>query len=490
MNKNTLTSLAACLVYIFCFSNSHASPWANPGDSSLRSDVEVLARYGLITGPVNNWPMSWKQITGNFYQADSMNLPPFVAAALMRVKDKIPKTTNVIAKAYISNEAEFFRGFEEKGRSKYSADVTLEYNLESTSFHLNGEYNNNGSGTSDVKLDGSYLSQDAGNWSAYIGAVNRWWGPGRETTTLLGTNARPMPSIGIRRIEPKAFQTKWLSWMGPWSWDIFVAKMEENRTISSSVFVGMKLGFEPIENFEVGIARALMLCGDGRSCGFKQWTHGLIGFGDLDNTGPIAEQPGNQLAQIDLSYTFSLNKDKNLKLYAEGTAEDIHIVLPFQYARLIGISLYGPFSGNGDQFRLTAEYSDTTGSRAWFAGPHRKGTIYNHFIYTSGYRYFGRVIGHTLDSNSRYVSIKATVAKVEGLEYSVEYRNILVNSENNDRNQFSSTRERINSFSANLTVLTNFGKIQMDGRIMDNEINTPLENKVNFRAGLVWEIGF
>lgn len=490
MNKYKANFLTACIASLISTTSTHASPWANPGDNSLRSDVEVLARYGLITGPVNNWPMAWKQITGNFYKADSINLPSYVSAALRRVKDKIPQTINVKAKTYISNEAEFFRGFEEKGRSKYSADVTLEYNLENTSFHLNSEYNNNGIGNGNINLDGSYLSQDLGNWSAYIGSVERWWGPGKETTTILGTNARPLPSIGIRRVEPKAFQTKWLSWIGPWSWDIFIAKLEKNRTISSPTFLGMKLGFEPIDNLEIGLARTLMLCGEGRACGIKQWTYGLIGFGDLDNTGPVSEQPGNQLAQIDLSYTFPVNEDVNIKIYAEGTAEDISIVLPFQYARLAGASLYSPLGQNGDQLRLTAEYSDTTGSRAWFFGEHRKGTLYNHFIYTDGYRYFDRVIGHSLDSNSRYVSIKATITKVDGLEYSIEYKNIEINSENNNRNKLSFSREKINSLSANVTVLTEFGKIQLDGRIMDNEINTPLENEVNFRAGLIWEIGF
>jgi hypothetical protein len=487
---NRLTLPLICFTSLFYLSIAQASPWANPGDSSLRSDIEILAKFDLISGPVNVWPMSWKQITRNLYKADAMTLPPFVTAALRRVQAKIPTEINVRAKAYISNEAEFFRGFQEKGRSKYSAETTLEYNSENTTFHINGEYNDDGNGNSDANLDGSYLSHDLGNWSMYIGSVERWWGPGRETTSILSTNARPMPSVGIRRVEPKPFQTKWLSWMGPWSAELFVGKMDKNRHIPEPIFVGMRLNFEPIENFEVGLSRSLMLCGKDRPCGTKQWINGLIAIGDLDNTGPVAEQPGNQIAQIDLSYSFSLNDNVNLKLYAEGAAEDIHIVFPFRYSRLIGASIFGPIGDNGDQFRLTAEYTDTFGSLAWFFGENKKGVIYNHFIYHDGYRFYNQSIGQNLDSNSQSFSVNATLAKASGIVFNIKYKNMLINSENSIQNRLSVSREKINSVTLGAQIQTQIGRFTLNGRVMDNDINTPLQNEYNFRGGLIWEISF
>lgn len=486
MKKYKRILLSSLMTYSITLTPTVSSPWANPGDSSLRSDVELLSQYGLITGPVNNWPMSWKQITRDFHKAESANLPIFVERALERVNNKAPNNINVRAKAFYTNQVQFFRGFEEETRGETEIEGSFEFNLENTSVHIEGRYND----VNNFNLDGSYLSHEIGNWSAYIGSVDRWWGPGQETSTLLSTNARPLPSIGIRRVTPKPFKTKLLSWMGPWSWDIFVAKMEKDRSISSPVFMGMKLGFEPIENFEVGLARTLMLCGEGRACGFKQWTHGLIGFGDLDNIGPVAEQPGNQLAQIDLSYTFSLSEDVSVKLYAEGTAEDISIVAPFIYSRLVGATFHGPYGADGSQWKISAEASDTTGSKAWFFGKHRKGTLYNHFIYNTGYRYYDNVIGHALDSNSVYYSLKATILEASGFEYSIKYQNILVNTEEDFKNFLSASRERINSLSIHIARQTPIGKFRLDGRIMDNEINTPLEDQVNFRGGISWEVTY
>jgi hypothetical protein len=429
--------------------------------------------------------MSWKQITRNLHKADEMMLPSYVNIALMRVREKIPNKVNVKAKAYYTNKVDFFRGFEDSSRGKAEIESGVEFNMDDTSVHINASYNDN----QDFNLDGSYISHELGNWSAYVGSVERWWGPGRETTTLLSTNARPMASIGIRRVEAKPFQSKWLSWMGEWSGEIFISKMDKNRPIPKPIFVGMKFAFEPIKNFEVGLARTLMLCGEGRVCGSKQWIHSLIAVGDLDNKDPI-QQPGNQLAMLDLSYSFSLKENINVKLYAEGSAEDIVVVAPYTYSRLIGASFYGAVGNKGDQYRITTEYSDTVGSLVWFLGEQRKGVMYNHFIYLDGYRYYDKVLGHSLDSNSIYISLKTTLIKSNGWEYSLKYQNMLINTENNTKNHLSASRERINSLTLNMKAKTNFGEIQLNSQMMDNAINTPLENKFNVNIHASWAIEF
>ena len=487
LKKNILRLMS--LILFFGGTSSYASPWASPNDERLRSDVELLAKFGLVSGPINSWPISWKQITSSLYKAEEQNIPSYVSRALMRVNGKIPSEFNVKAKVYYSNKPKFFRGYEKTGRSDFLAESILEYNLDHTSIHLNAGYDNNG----EINFDDSYISQDLGNWSIYAGRVDRWWGPGKESSTLLSTNARPMPTIGIRRIEAVPFNSKWLNWIGAWQGEFFVSKMEKNRFVPSPVFVGMRLNFEPIKNFEVGLARTLMLCGEGRSCNFKSWSNGLIAIGDLDNATSsegFIEQPGNQLAMINLSYSLSLKENMNVKIYAEGTAEDVIVFLPYTYTRLLGASFYGPMGDGGDQYRITAEASDSTGSLAWFYGQHRKRVMYRHSIYKTGYRYHDKVIGSNIDSDSLYFSLKASLLKSNGWEYSLKYQNILINMDSSYVNQLSPQRERINSLGMNIIAQTNWGEFQLDGNLMDNNINTPLEDKVNFIFDLKWSIGF
>ncbi len=424
-----------------------ASPWAAVGDMQLRNDVEILARHGVISGPVNTWPISWKQITRNLSRSSEMNLPPYVRLAVMRVKGKIPGEFRTSVRIQATNNPAIVRGFAATARNDLDADAIAEYNSDSgTTVHIQGGYRK-GNGEDYAHLDGSYLSQDMGNWSAYVGAFDRWWGPGRESTLILSNNARPMPSIGLRRIEPKAFKTKWLSWMGPWQWDMFIAKMEKDRFIPNALIAGMRLSFEPIENFEVGLSRTMQLCGDGRPCGFSTWTKAFIVVGDLENR---AGDPGNQLASIDLSYTAGLGRMSNIKIYAEGTAEDEHIIVPFQFSRLIGATVFGAFGNDGASWRFTAEYTDTANTLVWLFGERRYNVMYEHSTYQTGYRYKGRAIGHTLDNDSKLISVVGQFKDANDWEYTVKYHRANINVDGAGKNTLSLARKDINIFEASI----------------------------------------
>ncbi|WP_417624793.1 capsule assembly Wzi family protein [Paremcibacter congregatus] len=467
-----------------------ASPWAAVGDMQLRNDVEVLARHGVIAGPVNTWPISWKQITRGLSRTGEMDLPAYVRLAAMRVKEKIPGEFRAAAHLQLTNNPAIVRGFAKTARNDLDASATFEYNNDDsgTTVHLEGGYRK-GDGEDYAHLDGSYLSQDWGNWSVYAGAFDRWWGPGRESTLILSNNARPMPSVGLRRIEPKAFESKWLSWIGPWQWDMFVAKMEEDRHIPNALVAGMRLSFEPLENFEVGLSRTMQLCGDGRPCGFNTWTRALISVGDLDNTG-TANEPGNQLASIDLAYSMAVGERTSLKLYAEGTAEDQNVVLPFQFAKLIGASLYGPYGDDGASWRLTTEYSDTTSRHAWLFGKRKNNTLYEHFIYKSGYRYKGRSLGHSLDNDSKLISVIVQYQGSNDWEYTAQYHYADINVDGNGKNTVSVPNKRISIFEVLLQRNIGFGKIKIDLRHSGKNISTLGSSSAFTSCGVLWSIKY
>lgn len=475
------------------FLSSHmvqASPWAAVGDMQLRNDVEILARHGVISGPVNTWPISWKQITRNLSRTAEMDLPSYVRLAAMRVKGKIPGEFRTVVRVQATNKPAIVRGFATAARNDLDADAIAEYNNSDsgTTIHIQGGYRK-GNGEDYAHLDGSYLSQDIGNWSVYAGAFDRWWGPGRESTLLLSNNARPMPSIGLRRIEPKAFETKWLSWMGPWQWDMFVAKMEKDRHIPNALIAGMRLSFEPIKNFEVGLSRTMQLCGDGRPCGFNTWTKALISIGNLDNTG-TADEPGNQLASIDIAYSMALGKNTSLRIYAEGTAEDQNVIMPFQYAKLLGASLYGAYGDNGANWRLTTEFSDTTSRLVWLFGKQRTNVIYEHFIYITGYRYKGRSIGHSLDNDSRLLSIVAQYQDTNEWEYTLKYNHARINIDGTGKFKVFLEKRNIDIFEASLQGDIGFGNIEIKGRFQDNKLNAPNIIPSKFDISVAWAINF
>ncbi|MBL4832201.1 MAG: capsule assembly Wzi family protein [Aliivibrio sp.] len=465
-----------------------ASPWAAVGDMQLRNDVEILARHGVISGPVNTWPISWKQITRNLSRTSEMALPAYVQHAAMRVKEKVPGKFRIAARLQATNNPAIVRGFGTTARNDLDMDATLEYNNSDsgTTLHLQGGYRK-GNGEDYAHLDGSYLSQDIGNWSVYAGAFDRWWGPGRESTLILSNNARPMPSAGLRRIEPKAFETKWLSWMGPWQWDVFVARTEAERVIPNSLFGGMRLSFEPVKNFQVGLSRTMQLCGEGRPCGFGTWTKAFIAVGEFENR---AGDPGNQLASIDLAYTMGVTKNTSLRIYAEGTAEDQNIVMPFQYAKLLGASYYGPYGDNMAQWRLTVEYTDTVSQHAWLFAQKNFNVIYEHSTYRTGYRVKGRSLGHSLDNDSRLLSMVAQFQDSNNWEYTAKFHNAKINIDGRGGNTVSLQSQKLNIFEASVKGNIGIGDVQVDVKYADDGI-LALGNEGSFvSVGFSWELRY
>lgn len=466
-------------------SKANSQQWASPGDTELRRDIELLKTYDIIDGPLNTWPISWKQITANINLNDDDHLPVHVMRAIDRVKAKIPrKGFYGSATLRATNEPKLIRGFSDTARSKADLSAGVGVTEENFEVHVNVNYRDQVT-NNHVNFDSSYAAMHLGNWSLYAGAMERWWGPGQENTLLLGTNARPMPSIGLRRNEPKAFKSKWLSWMGPWTWDMFVANMGDDRVIPDALMAGMRLGFEPINNLEVGLSRTLQLCGLNRPCDFNTWTKAIIAVGDLDNTG-TANEPGNQLASIDLSYSFNIGK-KSVKLYAEGTAEDEHVVVPFQYSRLIGAKVTSAIGEAGDMLTFNVELSDSGDVEAWFFGRRRPGVMYNHSIYGTGHRYDGRTIGHSLDTDSKLASLSAIYTRSGGDTYSIRFNIGTINWDDTLRNIVSAQRQKYKSVEISVSKNFEIGHFEVYGSIQSETLTLTQGVLPKFQGGMVWK---
>lgn len=488
-----IKKITILIALLFFPSFSYASPWAAVGDIGLRNDVEILARYGVISGPVNTWPISWKQITKNLSRTSEMELPAYVRAAAMRVREKVPNEFRIGVRIQATTRPAIIRGFEKTARNDLDGEVIAEYNGDSgTTVHIQGGFRN-GNNDNYAHLDGSYISQDFGNWSAYVGAFDRWWGPGEEGTLILSNNARPMPSIGLRRIESKPFNNKWLSWMGPWQWDMYIAKMEKERHIPNVVFAGMRLSFEPIKNFEVGLSRTLQLCGEGRPCGFNSWTKALISIGDLDNPTTDegrALEPGNQLANMEFSYTFSFSENMSMKLYADGTGDDFQYFIPFKYAKLIGLNIGGPYGSNGSAWKVTAEFSDTLSTHGWIIGTRQPNLIYEHHLYKTGYRYKGSSIGNSLDGDSSLLTISAVFTSYNDWNLGIKYQYAKISRDKQGWKSPVITREIINQVELNASGRTGLGDYNIKVRLHDDKPNSIHEKKFGVDVGMSWSISY
>lgn len=484
--------VAVALSFVVLSGGSWAGPWAEPGDRQLRNDIEILAQHGLIRGPITTWPLPWAQISSRLRADTGKPLPAHVRMALARVRSKMPSSGEfgrpvIKAEARGTNRAKLSRDFGDNARDDVDASVSAEMNWSSTSARVSVGYQ--GNDVDDVvSFDGSYLAFALGNWMVYGGWIDHWWGPGWASGLIVSTNSRPAPRIGLMRLNPRPFSTPLLSWLGPWQFNFFLGRLDDDeRVIRDPYYMGFRFAFEPWDNFEIGLSRAMMLCGDAQRCGFKTWTNVLIGVGNLDNPTDGTSDSGNQLGGGDFRWGIGLSDTLTLTLYGQLIGEDEKNFLPFKFAKLAGASLDGPWGTGGAHWRFITEYTDTA---AGLVRDTEYNVVYNHFRYGSGYRYHNRSMGDRLDGDSRAWSFTGLFTDAESWTWRANYERARINIDGTGIHGITSNAEKINIFEAGVQVPSRFGEFDLEVRYEDDRPNTPGESNSATAVELGWAASF
>ena len=242
----------------------------------------------------------------------------------------------------------------------------------------------------------------AGNWSIAASTQHRWWGPGWDGSVILSNNARPIPSLVIDRVFPDPFESKWLSWIGPWDLNVMFGQLESERQIPNAQFFGMRFTFRPLKSLEIGLSRTAQWCGDGRPCDISTFGDLILGRDNRGSQGVTTDsEPGNQLAGLDFRWARPI-LGLPVTVYGQFIGEDEAGGFPSRWLGQVG----GEWSGYvADRWstRLFAEFAGT--SCQFYESSEAFNCAYNHGIYQTGYRYRGNAIGHGIDNDARIISM-------------------------------------------------------------------------------------
>ncbi|MEY4358056.1 MAG: Glucose-6-phosphate isomerase, partial [Pseudomonadota bacterium] len=199
-----------------------ADPWLAPGNLALRQDVQLLADHGVIRSPAMTWPMSWPDIARDVLAAPvSVANDPLLEHALERVR-RAARDASVTGpgglewRAAASADPTPLRTFADVPREEGEVAVAMSVMSERIAGRIEVTAVANPQDGRAIRFDGSYLGFNVGNFMVSAGYMQRWWGPGFEGSLILGTNARPIPSVTIERNYTDPFETRWLKWLGPW----------------------------------------------------------------------------------------------------------------------------------------------------------------------------------------------------------------------------------------------------------------------------------
>lgn len=401
-----------------------AEPWVAPGDLRLRHDLQVLHDRGLLTGPSLSWPLSWPDIARDLIRIDAGSLSPAVAAIVTRVRRQLEREqrTDEISLAFAlagSVDPSELRTFAYTPREEGEATVSADWLGRRFAWKLAGTVVTDADDGQDFRPDGSYLGMSLGNWMLSAGYLERWWGPGWDGTLLLSTNARPVPSISIERQESTPMDVPVLSLLGPWRFLTFMGQLEGDRDYPDTLLFGMRIELRPLPSLQIAASRTAQWCGDGRPCDGGTFWDLITGN---DNDQDLAEQPGNQLAGFDVRWSWPGGRVP-LALYAQAIGEDEAGFMPSKYLGLFGAETWGEWRGG--TWRAHVEYADTACD--FPSDPPQSGCAYESSIYTDGYRYRGRVMGHSIDGDGEVIGIGGMLVDAAGREWRLLTRNVKLN---------------------------------------------------------------
>ncbi|MEO8315503.1 MAG: capsule assembly Wzi family protein [Pseudomonadota bacterium] len=399
------------------------------GDSRLRDDLSLLVDEGVVNLPVNEWPLARQDVADALSHVNATDMQE---GALRNALARVVAATTIHEDAAEWRIREVSATGGQPGLLRHEGTLGREnFELKTTGGATTDRYNITLSATGvldasdgqEIRFDGSDITVRWGNWLLSANQMDRWWGPGRDGSLILSNNARPMPALSLDRVRSLPVDLPVVRWLGPWRFSGFLGLMENHRPdVDRPLFMGMRLSFKPAPIFEFGMSRTAQFCGKGRRCDLKTFGRMLIGDDNRGMRGlpddPDAE-PGNQMAGFDVRVV-SPFRALPVALYAQEIGEDNSSTgIPERYLGLFGGETWFLLD-SGSVLRAHIEYANT--KVKWYNSEIEYDAAYRQGIFFAGYRYRGRNIGHTTDSDSETTSIGLSLTAAEGQRWAALFR--------------------------------------------------------------------
>lgn len=366
-------------------------------DEELRADLNWLNQQGVIQISTSTWPMSGDEIKRALTQAQAQT--PTQQKVIQSVQTKL-NAENSLLKAELfaeSDQKTIPQNFGDHQKAQYQAAVELNLGGENWDGRLrvNAEDKQQINNDQDVNVEGSYIAGKLWNQWLIAGQIPTYWGPGHDGSLIRGDASRPVYGFTAQRAEQNPFDTRWLSWIGPWQYQAFAGQLDDYSAVPDAKLVGLRLTAQPTSYLELGASRSIQWGGEGRPESFSSLWDAFVG--NKDNGGTGEADPSNQVAGFDARLNLQPLFDLPASLYAQYVGEDEAGGLPAKSMYLAGVDYSSSLKNM--PYQLYAEWVDTR------TNGNAKGISYNHSIYKDGYYQHGYSLGHALGGDGQMVSV-------------------------------------------------------------------------------------
>ncbi len=444
-----------------------ASPWAEVGDNQLRADIEIAAAAGLIDGVTSQWPLPWNSLYRRLRDADLSDASPQAQAAAARLLAEASAATrpgwSAEADIDLTNNPSVVRDFGSLGRGQGQSQASASYSSSDFAARLSlGGFEQDFGKGAKVDLDESYVAAKLGDEAlVYGGYLTHWWGPGWISALSLSNNARPVPQVGIQRLETSASSWPILDLLGPWQGEFFIGLLDGPRLQKDTVYDGLRFTFNPAPGVEIGLARTDEICGEDHPCSPAYYF-------ELDNS-PNNVNKTNDEGLIDLKFSHDL-WGLPVQAYMQLMNEDSSPVTHSGTSHLFGASAFVPTAGN--PLRLTLEWTSSVSTTDIFSfGSYIYGFSYSNGGYPDGMRYRGRTLGFSLDDDSKLLSLQAGWSDQAGrfYEFSLHHAEIGTPLTPAGNNIVSTQPVKLDMAEARVTLPFEHFRLDLSARLQDDQ---------------------
>ncbi len=401
---NRCGSMRAIVVAsVFAFESMAASarpsvPWTP--DLSARHAIELLVDEVGLELTTSQWPLPRDAVERALDE-----LPARLAPALDEARDRVRRE---LARSDASELSLTLRGSQETlagfgddatpGSSVGVRSATLKAPWLAAQLGARNDRAGGAQGGAKFRLDDTALVTEALGVQAQAWSHRSWWGPGWQSSLVLGSNAPALSGVGVQRASASRSDSPWLSWLGPWSAEMFLAQTEDVSDPANPYLMGQRLTVRPFSNLEIGLTRTAQWGGRGRSQTWKSFARMLAGTGvnaDTPDAQPL--DPANEMAGYDLR----LRCPTGVRCagYAQLIGEDRAGLWPSRFLGLYGIESW---SADGRE-RWFAEYTETA-CRTPIGRSGLKNCAYRNYAYPQGYTDAGRWMGAGVGPDSKLLT--------------------------------------------------------------------------------------
>ena len=404
--------------------------WANGlllNDENLRNDLNWLNHQGVIQISTSTWPLSEEAVIKAIQDANINNKTQqkVIESVLAHVKSQ---NESFRVNLFAETDPQYLpQKFGDNIKSQYQVGVQLKSSGENWAGQLKINTENDLIIDHDqkVNVEGSYLAGKLWNQWIVAGQIPTYWGPGHDGSLIRGDASRPVYGVTLQRADQAAFETKWLSWIGPWQYQVFAGQLDDYKAVPDAKLIGMRLTIQPLPYLEIGASRMLQWGGEGKLNSFSSLWEALKGNDNFDDR---SLDKSNQLAGVDARVNLTHWFDIPISLYTQVIGEDEAGYLPSRKFYSAGAEYSSSYRDLPVQ--IYTEWTDTrTNGEVW-------GYTYSHGDYKDGYYQHGYPLGHGIGGDSQMYSIGGNIRfdkmnRVSGriLSANVNQSSLLINQQ-------------------------------------------------------------